>query len=408
MLFISQVFCVLHQFVIFIRRFINKLVAIPLPQLVFGENTLNKSAEILSAQGCCKPLLVSDKMLTKLGFTDQLADILQNAGMDVAIFDDVTPDPTILLVNQGANRYLTAGCDSVIALGGGSVIDCAKAITASACKNKTIDKLAGLFKVRKTLPTVIAIPTTAGTGSEATLVAVITDPDRQKKFTVVDPCLVPKVAILDPLLMLGLPKAITAQTGMDALTHAIESYIGLHSTKQTKAYGIEAMKRILVNLPKVTSDGNNIEARAEMALASYYAGLAFTRASVGYVHAIAHQLGGIYHIPHGLANAVVLPHVLDYSFDKAYLSYAEIAYQLELAPSEQDKMSAAKAFIAWVKQLAAQLDIPKGFSELQRKDIDSIAKRAVQEAQYEYPVPKQMSVNDCRQILEKLLLSHSD
>ncbi|GLX79426.1 alcohol dehydrogenase [Thalassotalea insulae] len=393
----------LHHLVIAIRRYLNQLITIPFPQLISGEGQLSAVTDALQQANRKKVLIVSDKELSRLGFTSQLSEIVAHAAIEFYIFDDVTPDPSIETVAQGAQCYQEQQCDSVIALGGGSVIDCAKAIAASVVKNKPIKALAGLFKIRKPLPLFIAVPTTAGTGSEGTLVAVISDKEQQKKFTVVDPCLVPKIAILDPLLMLGLPAYITAHTGIDALTHAIESYIGRHSNSLTKDYSVGAIKRIFEYLPLAFTQGNNVKARSEMALASYYAGLAFTRTSVGYVHAIAHQLGAIYHIPHGLANAVVLTHVLDFSFDKAYPAYADIAYQTGLANKTDDSKQAAMAFVEKVTSLAKQLNIPETFQELKAEDIDDIAQRAIKEAYCDYPVPKVMSVNQCRIILEKLL-----
>jgi len=291
----------------------------------------------------------------------------------------------------------------VIALGGGSPMDCAKAIAAAAVKNVDARKLVGLLRVRKALPPFIAIPTTAGTGSEATVVAVVTDPDKKQKFTIVDPSLVPAVAILDPLLMLGLPAKITAETGIDALTHAVESYIGFYATEQTKAYGYDAVKRIFANLPKAYADGSDIEARRQMSIASFNAGVAFTRASIGYVHAIAHQMGGYYHVPHGLANAVILPHILDFSFENALCRYAELAIAAGLATSDDTQVEAAHKFVAGVKALNETLNIQANFPELKASDIPELARRAVREAYCDYPVPKLMNRTQCEGLLKKLL-----
>jgi alcohol dehydrogenase class IV len=299
--------------------------------------------------------------------------------------------------------YKQNGCDSVIALGGGSPIDCAKGIGAAAVKHVDARKLIGLLRVRKALPPFIAIPTTAGTGSEATVVAVITDSMKKRKLTIIDPCLVPSVAILDPLLMKGLPPHITAETGIDALTHAIESYIGSYATKQTKAYSYDAVKRIFAYLPKAYLDGNNIEARRQMSIASFKAGVAFTRASIGYVHAIAHQMGGYYHVPHGLANAVILPHVLDFSFEKSLCQYAELAIAAGLSTPDDTQLEAAHKFVAGVKTLNQTLKIQRDFPELKAQDIPTLAKRAIREAYCEYPVPKLMNRAQCEDLLERLL-----
>lgn len=394
---------VLHSFVIFIRRYLNRLIPIPLPTLLSGEGKLANTADKLHQHGAKKVFVVSDKTLTELGFSQKLIDALQTSNLECILFDEVKPDPTLAVVEQGVKQYQQHSCDSIVALGGGSVIDCAKAIAACVVKNKPIKALAGLFKIRQALPTFIAIPTTAGTGSEATVVAVISDLENKQKFTVIDPCLVPKYAIIDPLLMVGLPQHITAQTGMDALTHAIESYIGLHATFETKAYSLDAIKRIFHFLPVAYAHGEDLQARTEMSLASYYAGVAFTRTSIGYVHAIAHQLGGYYHIPHGLANAVLLPHILDFSFEKAYRAYAEIAYHTGVAEQGDSEQQAAKKLITQVKALLNILAVQKVFIELREADIPLLAKRAIKEAYCDYPVPKQMTTVECENILRKVL-----
>lgn len=394
----------LHQTVIEIRGQVNKLVPIPLPKLIEGEGAINQTAQVLNELGGCKPLIVTDAMLVKLGIAKHLTDALEAANISYVLFDEVTPDPTLPLIANGWQQYKQNDCDSVIALGGGSPMDCAKAIAAAAVKNVDARKLVGLLRVRKALPPFIAIPTTAGTGSEATVVAVVTDPDKKQKFTIVDPSLVPAVAIVDPLLMLGLPAKITAETGIDALTHAVESYIGCYATEQTKAYGYDAVKRIFANLPKAYADGSDVEARRQMSIASFNAGVAFTRASIGYVHAIAHQMGGYYHVPHGLANAVLLPHILDFSFENALCRYAELAIAAGLATSEDSQVEAAHKFVAGVKALNKTLNIQAGFPELKVNDIPELAKRAVREAYCDYPVPKLMNRAQCEALLHKLVI----
>jgi alcohol dehydrogenase len=374
-----------------------------MPTLISGQGELIKCADILKNTKNDHVFIVTDKTLVSLGIVKQLIDFLAKEQLNFTVFDEVTPDPTTSVIELGVSQFQENQCDSIITLGGGSVMDCGKAIAACVVKNKRIIALSGLFRVRKNLPTFIAIPTTAGTGSEATLVAVVTDPIKKQKFTVIDPCLVPHYAIIDPLLMIGLPAKITAETGIDALTHAVESYIGLHSTVQTRSYCFDAIKRIFNYLPQAYEEGENITARTEMSLASYYAGVAFTRTSIGYVHAIAHQLGGYYHIPHGLANAVLLPHILRFSFDKAYQQYAEIARHAGIANSDDIDKIAAEKFIEAVKALNSRLNIQVIFPELKREDISLLANRAIKEAYCEYPVPKQMTVNECEDILRKLL-----
>jgi alcohol dehydrogenase class IV len=394
----------LHQCVISIRRQANKLIIIPFPTVVDGENSLLKIAEILTQFKGRKPLIVSDEILVKLGLVQKLTDILDNNNIDYALFSQVTPDPTITLISEGVSYYTSHQCDSFIALGGGSVMDCTKAIAAAKAKNTQIKNLTGLFRVRKKLPPLIAIPTTAGTGSEATVVAVVTDPVIKQKLTIVDPCLVPATAIIDPLLMQGLPAKITAETGMDALTHAIESYISLHATEQTKAYSIDAVTRIFKNLSKAYNKGNDLTARQEMSMASLHAGIAFTRTSIGYVHAIAHQLGGYYHIPHGLANAVLLPHILAFSFENCIHQFSKLAKTIAITEVGDSDIVAAKKFINAVTMLNESLNIQINFPELNKSDIPLLAKRAIKEAFCDYPVPKIMSTGQCEEILAKLLV----
>jgi alcohol dehydrogenase len=379
---------VFHQLVIFIRRYVNLLLKIPMPTLMSGQGELKCCPHLLKQNNSTNVFIVTDKTLSKLGITKQLTDYLDAEQLNYNVFDDVTPDPTIVLIEKGVNQYK---------------LHCTKAIAACVVKNKKITQLSGLFRIRKKLPPFIAIPTTAGTGSEATLVAVVTDPIKKQKFAVVDPCLVPQFAIIDPLLMVGLPAKITAETGIDALTHAVESYIGLHATEQTKTYSIDAIKRIFKYLPLAYKNGDDLIARTEMSLASYFAGVAFTRTSIGYVHAIAHQLGGYYHIPHGLANAVLLPHVLEFSYDSAYKKYAEIAYKVGLVNNDENEMVAANKFVATIKALNTTLNIQQSFPELKENDISLLAKRAINEAYCEYPVPKQMSFGECEIVLRKLI-----
>ncbi len=393
----------LHFIAIALLRQINKLVKIPFPKLISGENATTQVASQLDEMKVNTVFIVTDVLLIKLGIVEKLTNELTKANIHYHIFDQVTSDPTTGVIHLACTFYRKNTCDGIIAIGGGSVMDCAKALAASITKNTDIKNLKGLFKIRKQVPTFIAIPTTAGTGSEATLVAVITDKNKKQKFTVIDPVLVPDIAIIDPTLMIGLPSSITAETGIDALTHAIESYSGLHSTDLTKAYSSDAVKRIFQYLPIAYKDGNNLQARTEMSMASFNAGIAFTRTSIGYVHAISHQLGGFYHIPHGLANAVILPHVMEFSFNNAISSYAELAYIAGIADTKDTQLSAAKKLVEQVKTLNNQLNIQSNFAELKAEHIPMLAKRAIKEAYCSYPVPKQMTTSQCEAILLKLL-----
>ncbi|MGF1761340.1 iron-containing alcohol dehydrogenase [Photobacterium sagamiensis] len=389
----------LYKTIIGVNKQLNKLIPIPFPELVHGSGCIADAGDLLAAQGVKKPLVVTDKMLVSLGIVEKLTCSLEKHQIEYTLFDEVTPDPSIATVNAGVKVYQRHNCDAIVALGGGSPIDCAKVIGAKVVKKANVKALSGKLKVRKRLPPFMAIPTTAGTGSEATIAAVITDPEARSKFAVIDPVLVPQVALLDPELMVGLPKPVTAATGMDALTHAIEAYLGSFSNELTDRYAKEAITTIFDQLPKAYTDGSDLQAREAMAMASYQAGCAFTRAFVGYVHAIAHQLGGLYHIPHGLANAVLLPYVLRFSFPACRQRFEDMAALIGLAHGEQ--------FIEAVAQLNQQLNIPDMFEQLKADDIPEIARRALKEAHGTYPVPRYMTQSQCEALLRQLLSSET-
>lgn len=258
----------------------------------------------------------------------------------------------------------------------------------------------GELKIRHKLPPFFAVPTTAGTGTEATLAAVVTNLQTHEKYAVNDPKLRPKYAVLDPELTAGLPADITAATGMDALTHAVEAYIGLSGTKSTDEYAEKAIKLIFENLEAAYNDGQNLEARENMLVASYYAGMAFTRAYVGYVHAVAHNLGGIYGTPHGLANAVILPHMLEYYGDTAYAKLAKLAEVANLGGySQADK---AMNFIDAIKAMNKRMNIPEHFDFIKDEDIPTIVERALREGNPLYPVPKIMDEADCERVVRTI------
>lgn len=268
--------------------------------------------------------MVTDKSIRNLGITERLEKSLYSAKIRCFVYDDTTANPTTDNVESAVKMYVKNKCSALIGFGGGSSIDCAKAVGARIAKpKKSLQKMKGILKVRKKLPLLAAVPTTAGTGSETTLAAVITDSRTRHKYPINDFVLIPKYAVLDPEVTRSLPKSITATTGMDALTHAVEAYIGRSTTKGTRAQAIEAVQLIFDNIFKVYENGNDMEARKNMLYASYLAGCAFTKSYVGYVHAVAHTLGGRYNVPHGLANAVLLPYVLeDYRAQAAYKKHA--------------------------------------------------------------------------------------
>jgi len=294
-----------------------KVLKLPIPPVLKGSGMVRRFPEIIKLTGVTKILVVTDRPLLSLGLLDPFLCALETAGIEPVIFDKVQPNPTFENVEDGLALYQKSHCDGVVAFGGGSPIDCGKIIAAKVTNQKSIPKMRGLFKLTHKLPPFFAVPTTSGTGSEATICGVITDVKNHEKFAINDPKLVPLATVLDPDLTLGLPPALTATTGMDALTHAVEAYIGKYDTPFVKEKALSATDVIINSLEACYQNGQDKDLRLNLAQASFDAGLAFTRAYVGYVHAIAHAMGGYYGVPHGLANAIVLPYVLEFSREAA-------------------------------------------------------------------------------------------
>jgi alcohol dehydrogenase class IV len=359
------------------------------PEILDGEGSLKKLPELIKKNGIHKVLVVTDKGVSSLGFMSDLVEGLQSAGIEAMIFDRTVPNPTIDNIEEALDLYKTGHCQGIVALGGGSPMDCAKGVAARVARpEKSIPQMKGELRIRKKTPLLFAIPTTAGTGSEATLAAVISNPKTYEKYAINDTVLIPHFAVLDPLLTVGLPPHITSTTGMDALTHAVEAYIGKSNTAETRQCSREAVELIFENLYEAYSNGTNILARTNMQKAAYLAGVAFTRAYVGYVHAIAHTLGGFYNVPHGLANAVILPYVLEYYGESAHKPLAELADLANLTSKTDSVEQKAAKFIAAIKELNEKMNIPKKISGIVDKDIPLMVKRALKEANPLYPVPK--------------------
>lgn len=373
------------------------------PETLEGPGAIKKLPAFIKAKGLGNVLIVTDKGLMGLHILDGLFEKLDEEGIKYVVFDGVQPNPSIENIEDARKLYVDNNCDGVIAFGGGSPMDCAKAAAARVTNpNKSVRDMRGVLKIRHKLPPFFAVPTTAGTGSEVTLAAVVTDESTHEKNAINDPKLRPKYAVLDPELTVGLPPHITSTTGMDALTHAVEAYIGRSNVKSTEMYAEKAVKMIFENIETAYADGKNIEARSAMLKASYYAGMAFTRAYVGYVHAIGHNLGGMYHIPHGLAMAVILPHVLEYYGESAYPRLAKLAVVSGVKTDGSDAEK-AKAFIEAVKQLNKNMNIPDGFEQIQEKDLPILVERALKEANPLYPVPKIMDNADCERVIRGLM-----
>ena len=374
------------------------------PELLEGEGAVLKLPQFVKDKGINKVLVVTDKGLMGLHLLDPMFEELKKAKVDYVVFDDVQPNPTIPNIEACRQVYLDNKCEGIIAFGGGSPMDCAKAAAARVVKpRQSVRQMRGYLKVGKKLPPFFAVPTTAGTGSETTLAAVVTDPETHEKNAICDSSLRPKYAVLDPALTVGLPPHITSSTGMDALTHAVEAYIGICNTKSTIRYAEEATKLIHQYLEKAYSNGKDMEARDKMLYASFLAGNAFTRAFVGYVHAIAHNLGGLYNTPHGLANAVILPYVLDWYGDKAYKKLAKLADLIGITDEKMSVEEKGKAFIAEVRRMNKAMNIPEKFDFIKEEDLPKLIQRALKEGNPGYPVPKIMDAKDMEQVIRQFM-----
>ena len=348
-------------------------------------------------------LLVTDKSIRGLGLTQELEGAIKENKIAITVFDKTVPNPTTENVDEALKLYKENGCQAIIAFGGGSAMDCAKATGARVARpKKTLGQMKGVLKVGKPIPLLIAVPTTAGTGSETTLAAVITDSETRHKYAINDFPLIPKYAALIPELTLGLPPKLTATTGMDALTHAIEAYIGRSTTKETRKRALQATKAIFENIEIAYRDGKNLKARRNMLNASYSAGLAFTISYVGYVHAIAHSLGGKYNIPHGLANAIILPYVLKKYGSKVNKKLWKMGVYAGLFDQNTAYEKGAKLFIEKIEKLNKSMNIGTQISEIQEEDIQELAKTAEKEGNPLYPVPVLWTAKDLEEIYREV------
>ena len=373
------------------------------PTLLEGPGAIRKLPEFIKSKGLNKVLVVTDKGLMGIHLLDSLFEELDKAGVEYVVYDGTQPNPSIENIEDARALYVDNNCQGVIAFGGGSPMDCAKAAAARVTNPKiSVRKMRGVLKLHHKLPPFFAVPTTAGTGSETTLAAVVTDTATHEKNAINDIRLKPRFAVLDPELTVGLPPHITSTTGMDALTHAVEAYIGKSNVKSTEEYAEKATKMIFENIEKAYTNGKDIEARDQMLKASFYAGQAFTRAYVGYVHAIAHNLGGQYGVPHGLANAIILPYVLEYYGETAHKRLAKLAEIAGVKTIGSDKEK-AEAFIEAIKTLNKNMNIPDGFDMVQEKDIPVIVERALKEGNPLYPVPKIMDKADCEAVIRRMM-----
>lgn len=378
---------------------------ITLPDIFSGPGASLLLCDAMAARGVKNVLLVTDSMLVRIGLVAPIVQRLQELGLTVTVYDGVLPDPTIEQVEAGLQQLQRCGARAVLAMGGGSAMDCGKLIAARASNpQKSVVAMAGFFKVPQAPLPVFCIPTTAGTGSEVSVGAVVSDPGARRKLPVIDHKLVPKMAALDGRLMTGLPPAVTAATAMDALTHAVEAYLSRIAIAESDQQALEAVSLVMRHLPRVMADGQDEASRQMLSWAAYRAGLAFSRAALGYVHGIAHSFGAYYHTPHGLANAIVLPHVLEFSKPACVARLAELARVSGLAQGHESEAVLADAFIARIRSLKAECGIPEGLAALRPEDIPGIAEAALQETHMGYAVPRYMDQAGCEALLRKMLV----
>lgn len=368
------------------------------PVLFSGPESSLKLASLLQESGHNRPLVVTISSLVSRGLLDEVFEYFKEMGCQAAVYDSITPNPTYKVIEGGIRACYENDCDSVFVVGGGSAIDAAKVIAACCSNNKSVEKVVGLLKVKKPTLPLYVVPTTSGTGSEVTSTAVISETlTHQKKF-VVDAKLVPTAAALDPNMIKSLPPQMTAATGMDALTHAIEAYTSVNRFSDAERDARLAVKLLCKHLPKAYQSGESLEAREWVALGSFLAGYAFNKSGLGYVHAISHQVSAHYNTPHGLANAVILPLVMRFNRKACEARFAELE-RLVSNSKESNDSELADQFIARVEAMSQQLEIPGGLQELQAKDFQAIAKNACKEARMFYAVPRQMSQAECKEIL---------
>lgn len=387
-----QAYCRLYQMMF---RIASYFLPWRQPELLEGDHCLHEVPHLLKKKSIDPLFIITDKGMMQLGLLDDLQKGLQLEGIRYVLYDGTVPNPTIDNIEEALAVFRKNGCKGIIAFGGGSPIDCAKAVGARVARpEKRISQMKGVLKVRKQIPLLVAIPTTAGTGSETTLAAVVSNPQTQEKYAINDTVLIPHYAVLDPMLTIQLPPPMTATTGMDALTHAVEAYIGKSNTKNTKKWSQEAVKLIFDNLYEAYANGSNRQARRNMLKASYLAGAAFTRAYVGNVHAIAHTLGGFYNIPHGLANAIILPYVLDYYGATVHKPLAQLADLIGITEKADSVDVKATKFVAAIRQLNESMNIPHKVNGIVDEDIPLMIQRALQEANPLYPVPKIFNKED--------------
>ena len=377
-----------------------KLLPIQLPIVFKGAGSVVPLCEQVAAVGYDKALIVTDKVLHELGAIDAIKTELEKLGVEYVIYDGVLPNPEFTQVKEALELFQGEGCEAVISVGGGSVIDAAKMVAMLHTNPGDLKKFDGIQKFKRAGVPQFVAPSTAGTGSEVSVGAVITDPESHSKVVVIDTKMAPQYVALDSEIMKGMPPSITAATGMDALTHAVESYLTISKGETSDALAKTATKLVFKNLLRAYQNGEDMEARDGMALAAFYAGVAMSRTSLGYVHGVAHQLGRLCETPHGMANAMVLPEVLEAYGSCVHEKLADLAIESGIGEEGSSNAELAEAFIQAIKDLRDDMDLPlkpKGFKP---EYVDDVIDAALEETGNLYPVPRYLSGNEIRPVVE--------
>ena len=392
----SAIYCRIFQAVM---KVANYFLGYRMPEYISGPGSIRKLPGLMKAKGANNALVVTDSNLMQLGLLDNMLKALEDAGLRYTVFSDLAVNPTTKNVEEGYLIYKKNQCECLVAFGGGAPMDCAKGIGAKVCHpKKTATQMQGVLKVLHKLPLFFAIPTTAGTGSETTVAAVITDDETHHKASINDPSLIPNYAILDPELTKGLPPKVTSTTGMDALCHAVEAYTNkTYNTPLEDHLAKDAVRLIHKSLLTAYQDGSNLDARQDMQFAAFFAGRAFTRGCVGYVHAVGHTLGGLYGVAHGLAMSVILPHVMRQFGPAVYSRLADLA-DVCCMDGDDDKEKALN-FIRWIEDMKQQMDIPDKFDCIREEDIPQIIQWAMAESNPLYPTPVTWNKKDFQQLI---------
>ena len=388
-----------------LQRIAAGFVPMPKPTLLIGPGSSLELCDRIAQLDFKRILLVTDKDLARLDLFGPMRERLESHSIEVVVFDGIRPDPATDQIDAGVEIYRREDCDGILAVGGGSVLDAAKLISVVLTNDRPLLDMKGFFRVRNAGAPLFVVPTTHGTGSEATIAAVVSDPVTHSKTAIMDLKLVPQMAALDPELLTGLPRGTSIHTAVDAMTHAIESFMSVNANEMSERLSVSVIRAVEMHLPRILDDPSDLESRLELLVAAFHGGEAFTQTNVGYIHAVAHRFGGFYGVPHGLANAIVLPHVLDLMVDRSTERLAELARRTGKARPTDSDAAAARAFQQWVASFLRDLDIPQTLDKLRREDLTAIAEEALEEAHevIHYAVPFYLKRGEIEQLVARML-----